>query len=111
MLLTASDIFPGQADMGSVEICCLLGNWRLVSPAALILSGCLNSTVFAHTDTRPSSAGFAIYNYVTGSALIAYGLSAKQCLAAGVLSPIVLAAMCVLCGVSEHSAVIRDQSV
>lgn len=44
--------------------------------------------------------GFAIYNYNTGSALIAYGLSAKQCLAAGILSPIVLAIMCILCGVS-----------
>lgn len=48
--------------------------------------------------TIPS--GFAIYNYNTGSALIAYGLSAKQCLAAGILSPIVLAIMCILCGVS-----------
>lgn len=45
-------------------------------------------------------AGFAIYNYNTGSALISYGLSARQCLAAGILSPIVLAIMCVLCGVS-----------
>ncbi|CAN8097756.1 unnamed protein product [Discula destructiva] len=45
-----------------------------------------------------ATGGFAIYNYNTGSALIAYGLSAKQCLAAGVLSPIVLAVMCILCG-------------
>lgn len=44
--------------------------------------------------------GFAIYNYNTGSALIAYGLSAKQALAAGILSPIVLVTMCILCGVS-----------
>lgn len=44
--------------------------------------------------------GFAIYNYNTGSALIAYGLSAKQALAAGILSPIVLVIMCILCGVS-----------
>lgn len=45
--------------------------------------------------------GFAIYNYNTGSALIAYGLSAKQALAAGILSPIVLVTMCILCGVSS----------
>jgi NCS1 family nucleobase:cation symporter-1 len=44
--------------------------------------------------------GFAIYNYNTGSAIIAYGLSAKQALAAGILSPIVLVTMCILCGVS-----------
>ncbi|KAK7569026.1 permease for cytosine/purines, uracil, thiamine, allantoin-domain-containing protein [Phyllosticta citricarpa] len=44
------------------------------------------------------TGGFAIYNYATGSALIAYGLSAKQCLTAGLVSPIVLALMCVLCG-------------
>ncbi|KAK8243539.1 NCS1 family nucleobase:cation symporter-1 [Phyllosticta capitalensis] len=44
------------------------------------------------------TGGFAIYNYATGSALIAYGLSAKQCLTAGLVSPIILAAMCVLCG-------------
>lgn len=48
--------------------------------------------------------GFAIYNYNTGSALIAYGLSAKQALAAGILSPIVLVTMCILCGVSLLSA-------
>lgn len=48
--------------------------------------------------------GFAIYNYNTGSALIAYGLSAKQALAAGILSPIVLVTMCILCGVSLAEA-------
>lgn len=46
--------------------------------------------------------GFAIYNYNTGSALISYGLSARQCLAAGILSPIVLVIMCILCGVSPR---------
>lgn len=51
-----------------------------------------------------ANAGFAIYNYNTGSALIAYGLSAKQCLAAGILSPIVLVIMCILCGVSPASS-------
>ncbi|KAJ4393233.1 hypothetical protein N0V93_002441 [Gnomoniopsis smithogilvyi] len=45
-----------------------------------------------------ATGGFAIYNYNTGSALIAYGLSAKQCLAAGILSPIILVIMCILCG-------------
>lgn len=54
--------------------------------------------------------GFAIYNYNTGSALISYGLSAKQCLAAGILSPIVLAIMCVLCGVGLPDTMTRFQT-
>lgn len=54
----------------------------------------------AHTYIACNCLGFAIYNYNTGSALIAYGLSAKQALAAGILSPIVLVTMCILCGVS-----------
>ncbi|EMF15057.1 Transp_cyt_pur-domain-containing protein [Sphaerulina musiva SO2202] len=45
-----------------------------------------------------STGGFAIYNYSTGSALIAFGLSGKQALAAGIFSPIALAALCVFCG-------------
>ncbi|KAI5357463.1 putative purine-cytosine permease [Septoria linicola] len=45
-----------------------------------------------------STGSFAIYNYSTGSALIAFGLSGKQALGAGIFSPIVLAALCVLCG-------------
>lgn len=53
-----------------------------------------------HSYLRRMYLGFAIYNYNTGSALIAYGLSAKQALAAGILSPIVLVTMCILCGVS-----------
>lgn len=48
-----------------------------------------------------ATAGFAIYNYTTGSAIISYGLSAKQALAVGVVSPIILAVMCVICGVSD----------
>lgn len=60
---------------------------------------------YVNAPTNPSYLhrmylGFAIYNYNTGSALIAYGLSAKQALAAGILSPIVLVTMCILCGVS-----------
>ncbi|KAH9844736.1 ncs1 nucleoside transporter family protein [Teratosphaeria destructans] len=43
-------------------------------------------------------AGFAIYNYSTGSALITYGLSGPQALAAGIFSPIALAVLCVFCG-------------
>ncbi|CAK1362382.1 unnamed protein product [Cercospora beticola] len=46
-----------------------------------------------------STGSFAIYNYSTGSALIAFGLSGKQALGAGIFSPIVLAALAVLCGV------------
>lgn len=45
-----------------------------------------------------ATGGFAIYNYTTGSSLIAFGLSGKQALAAGIFSPILLAALCVLCG-------------
>lgn len=63
---------------------------------------CCQSTG-GHSNAYAGDLGFAIYNYNTGSALIAYGLSAKQALAAGILSPIVLALMCVLCGVSLES--------
>ncbi|KXT17659.1 hypothetical protein AC579_9041 [Pseudocercospora musae] len=45
-----------------------------------------------------STGSFAIYNYSTGSALIAFGLSGKQALAAGIFSPLALAALCVVCG-------------
>ncbi|KAK4938188.1 hypothetical protein LTR10_021347 [Elasticomyces elasticus] len=45
-----------------------------------------------------ATGGFAIYNYSTGSAIISYGLSAKQALAVGVVSPIILVIMTVLCG-------------
>ncbi|KAF2767221.1 hypothetical protein EJ03DRAFT_159577 [Teratosphaeria nubilosa] len=44
------------------------------------------------------TGGFAIYNYSTGSALITYGLSGPQALAAGIFSPIALAVLCVFCG-------------
>ena len=46
-----------------------------------------------------STGSFAIYNYSTGSALIAFGLRGNQALGAGIFSPIVLAALAVLCGV------------
>lgn len=48
-----------------------------------------------------ATGGFAIYNYTTGSAIISYGLNAKQALAIGVVSPIILAIMCIICGVSD----------
>lgn len=51
-----------------------------------------------------ATGGFAIYNYSTGSALIAFGLSGPQALAAGIFSPIALAVLCVLCGVSVTDA-------
>ncbi|KAJ7475748.1 permease for cytosine/purines, uracil, thiamine, allantoin-domain-containing protein [Mycena latifolia] len=45
-----------------------------------------------------ATGGFAIYNYVTGSSLIAYGLSGKQAMGACVVSPIILGILCALCG-------------
>ncbi len=50
-----------------------------------------------------ATGGFAIYNYTTGSAIISYGLNAKQALAVGIVSPLILAIMCVICGVSDMS--------
>lgn len=64
---------------------------------------CLTAST-KHSYLHRMDLGFAIYNYNTGSALIAYGLSAKQALAAGILSPIVLVTMCILCGVSFGQA-------
>ena len=46
------------------------------------------------------TGGFAIYNYTTGSAIISYGLNARQALAVGVVSPVILAALVIICGVS-----------
>lgn len=79
-----------------MEVRGVLGNWRQATPPKELCITALTN----HSCLRQMYLGFAIYNYNTGSALIAYGLSAKQALAAGILSPIVLVTMCILCGVS-----------
>jgi hypothetical protein len=71
-----------------VEFCQLLVDGQYASPGM---------GAYSFSDRSP---GFAIYNYSTGSGLIAYGLSGKQALASGIFSPLVLAALCVLCSVS-----------
>lgn len=78
-----------------MEVRRVLGNWRQANTSTN-----LSNRPTKHFHLHQIYLGFAIYNYNTGSALIAYGLSAKQALAAGILSPIVLVTMCILCGVS-----------
>lgn len=80
-----------------MEVRGVLGNWRQATPSKQLAKSAHESPILTHQ----IYLGFAIYNYNTGSALIAYGLSAKQALAAGILSPIVLVTMCILCGVSS----------
>jgi hypothetical protein len=79
--------------LGSMGVCCLLVYWRFVRITI--------PEEQAWTPGLTLLVGYAIYNYSTGSALIAFGLSGKQALAAGIFSPLALAALCVFCGVSD----------